>query len=827
MVGIVVVSHSRPLAEAAVRLALEMVAGDRPPIAVAAGTADGGTGTDAVAVAEAIAEADRGDGTVIITDLGSALLSAELALELLEDPALRARARIVPAPFVEGLLAAVVRAAGGATAAEVAAEASGALGPKLDHLGVPDADSPAEEMPRAGEPEVAIEAVLVNESGLHARPAALLATAAAGFSAEITVSTAAKGPVSAKSPIGLATLNGRRGDTVTITSTGSDARVAADAIAALIASGFGEGELGESEKSSAAASGTAAEARTGPGTTAPSDSTAPADTTEPAGRLGVSPGRVIGPVIHMPAPIAEPDASVVLTAAERADAAVRLVEAATRVSRRLQDRAESAPGDAGDILRANAAMAVDPTVLETATQMVRETGRTPESAAWATIQLSVDLLHELGGRMRERVTDLLDVRGRIVAELLGVDAPGIPASDRPFILVADDLAPADTATLDPALCLALVTARGGPTSHTAILARSLGIPAVVGAADAASFPAGATLLVDGDTGELILDPNEEQAATARPGLRTLAPLDGPGHTSDGHAVSLLANVGGAADVAKAVERGAEGVGLFRTEFSFLDRAEAPTVEEQVEAYRPVLAGFAGKHVVVRTLDAGSDKPMPFLTEKEPNPALGVRGFRTAAAHPQLLDDQLRAIATAASAEDADVWVMAPMIATVGEAADFASRAHAAGLRMAGIMIETPSAALQAEDIMHHVDFVSLGTNDLTQYTLAADRLSSTLAPFNDPWQPSVLRLIGQVGAAGQASGTPVGVCGEAAATPLLAQVLVGLGVTSLSMSALAIPLVGAALARVDLAACRRAAEAAIRADTAADARRAAEAALHS
>nr|WP_231880315.1 putative PEP-binding protein [Microbacterium sp. H83] len=283
---------------------------------------------------------------------------------------------------------------------------------------------------------------------------------------------------------------------------------------------------------------------------------------------------------------------------------------------------------------------------------------------------------------------------------------------------------------------------------------------------------------------------------------------------------------GPAEAEVAAAAGAEGVGLFRTEFCFLDRVDAPSVDEQVAAYRGVLAAFPGRRVVVRTLDAGSDKPLPFANaDAEQNPALGVRGLRIARRSPALLDGQLRALAIAAEAESALVDVMAPMVATVDEARDFAASARSVGLTSVGVMIETPSAALLASEMLEVVDFVSLGTNDLAQYTLAADRQLAELGELNDPWQPAVLRLIGAVGDAGRARDLPVGVCGEAAADPALAPVLVGLGVTSLSMTPRALGRVAAALEAVTEAQCRAAAEAVRKAATAADARAAAAAVL--
>ena len=296
-------------------------------------------------------------------------------------------------------------------------------------------------------------------------------------------------------------------------------------------------------------------------------------------------------------------------------------------------------------------------------------------------------------------------------------------------------------------------------------------------------------------------------------------FNGDGATKDGHEVQLLANVGDAAGARCAAEAGAMGIGLFRTEFCFLDQPEEPTVEAQVEAYQGVLEAFPGKKVVVRTLDAGADKPLPFLTDAtEANPALGVRAYRTTRRDPEVLEHQLEALAKAEAATEAKVWVMAPMISTADEARAFTERARSYGLKTAGMMIEVPSAALMADKLFEHADFASVGTNDLTQYVMAADRLLSSLADLSTAWQPAVLRLIGTACEGASPKGRPVGVCGEAAADPALAAVLVGLGVASLSMTARALPDVDAVLKSVTLDECRELARIAVASATAEDAR---------
>lgn len=520
--------------------------------------------------------------------------------------------------------------------------------------------------------------------------------------------------------------------------------------------------------------------------------------------VGVSPGRITGTIRQMPGALAEPPAGETLAAGTSPDAAASaLREAAKAVQSELASRAATARADAKAVLEATAVMAVDPMLIKAAIKLING-GASAERAIWDAAETVAAMLVNLGGYMAERATDVLDVRARIVAALRGVPAPGIPSSNTPFILVAEDLAPADTATLDPAVVVALVTSGGGPQSHTAIIARSLGLPAVVAAAGVDHLADGTEVYVDGAAGTLATEPGDTERAAAAAwaaNASLISVFDGNGTTADGHLVPLLANVGGAADAVKAAAAGAQGVGLLRTEFCFLERETEPSHQEQVAAYRGVFDAFPGKKVVVRTLDAGADKPLPFLTDaSEPNPALGVRGYRTDTTSPGVLERQLAAIAEAATGTTADVWVMAPMISTPAEAAHFAAMCRAAGLKVPGVMVEVPSAAVTAESILGQVEFASLGTNDLTQYAMAADRQLGPLAALNNPWQPAVLQLVRLTvaGSMAEGNGKPVGVCGEAAADPALAVVLVGLGVSTLSMTARSLAGVAAVLSTVTL-----------------------------
>jgi phosphotransferase system enzyme I (PtsI) len=559
---------------------------------------------------------------------------------------------------------------------------------------------------------------------------------------------------------------------------------------------------------------------------------------EPLRGLGVSPGVGTGPAYRLPDPPGLPPPRPVVDPDAERDRAYAALDA---VGRELTARAGAAAEPAGaDILRAHAAVAGDRTLRDGVAAAIRAGHEAPHAVA-AVLAGHRSALLAAGGRPAARAADLDDLRNRVVAHCLGRPMPAVPEPGHPYVLTATDLAPADAALLDPRRVRAVVTAAGGATGHTAILARAKGLPAVAACPAVLDLPDGTTVTVDGTTGHVTTDagtlapaptrpaptrPAPTRPAPARPAPTRPAPArpvpapdGGAGRTADGHPVALLANIGGADDLTGVA---AEGVGLFRTELLFAHHIDPPSTAEQVAAYRAVFDAMPERPVVVRTLDAGSDKPLPFLAgDREPNPALGIRGVRTARRRPEVLRAQIAALAAAARRSRARVAVMAPMIATVAEAAGFAALCREAGLPSAGAMIEVPAAALRAAGILRVVDFLSVGTNDLSQYAFAADRRSGDLADLLDPWQPALLALIASCAAAGTAAGRPVGVCGEAAADPRYAVVLAGLGVTSLSMTPAAIPAVRAELALRTLDECRAAARGALAADDPESARAAA------
>ena len=519
--------------------------------------------------------------------------------------------------------------------------------------------------------------------------------------------------------------------------------------------------------------------------------------------IGVSPGIAVGPVVQVRPPVRPPEQEPAAANPVAAGQVIRQV--LESVAGTLDDLAGRADPTAQQILTATAMMARDPGLAASADKHLTS-GSGPATAVDAAAEEYCAMFSAAGGYLAERVTDLRDVRDRAVARLLGVEDPGVPELTKPSVIVAHDLAPAETASLRRDMVLAIVTESGGPTSHTAILAAQMGIPAVVQLPRAVTIDVGTLLAVDGATGEVFVDPDAAtQADLVKRSERranALGAASGPGATIDGHPVALLANIGTAEDAERAAASDVEGVGLFRTEFLFLDRETAPSLEEQIAVYTRVFEAFGTRRVVVRTLDAGADKPLAFADlGREDNPALGRRGLRLSAERPDLLDTQLTALGTAATATGADVRVMAPMVATAEEAAWFARRVREHGLPVAGVMIEVPAAALRSRHVLAEVDFASIGTNDLAQYTLAADRTQGELATLLDPWQPAVLDLIAAACDGGRDTGKHIGVCGEAAADPLLALVLTGLGVSSLSMAPTRVPAVRVALRTHDLRTC--------------------------
>ncbi|MFA5918603.1 MAG: phosphoenolpyruvate--protein phosphotransferase [Candidatus Nanopelagicaceae bacterium] len=543
--------------------------------------------------------------------------------------------------------------------------------------------------------------------------------------------------------------------------------------------------------------------------------------------ISASTGAALGPFQVMAAALPKP--SSIKSALTPVQERENLHHAVKTISNELASRAARTSGQAQEILEASSEIAQDSALLSTAESLI-DKGFGAAYAMWEASEVFSQLLIEAGGYLAERASDVGNIRDRIICVLSGVGYPEIPHLEYPFVLIARDLSPADTTDLKPGQVLAIVTEEGGPTSHTAIIARTLAIPAVVackGVVDAAKKDTSGKVGVDARGGLVTFDPTIEletelaaltASITVRRSKRAVRGRNGY-ETTDGISIPIYANIGRLSDIEVAINAGADGVGLLRTELLYLDRQTPPTLDEQREIYIQAFTPFAGKKVVIRTLDAGADKPMAFISfADEPNPALGVRGYRTIAINKELLTTQLQAIADAIKVTTADVWVMAPMITLPEEAEAFVALAKSVGIKTAGVMIEVPAAVLLADEITSVSNFVSIGTNDLGQYLHAADRESAALAHFNDPWQPALLNAVQRVATSGRANNCPVGVCGEAASDPTLAAVLVGLGVTSLSCNVSTIEDVAIAMTNLSHREMREAANAALRARNAKDAK---------
>ncbi len=822
MVGLVVVSHSEALAQGVVRLAREMGGADLA-IEPAGGIEDSDPahpvlGTDAERVRAAIERAMSPDGVLVLMDLGSALMSAEFAVEMLEGAA--GPVKLSAAPLVEGAVAAAAAASGGASLEEVAAEARNALAMKTGQI--PD-DAAAETDADVVTADVTAELEVRNAIGLHARPAARFVETARGFDAEVRVAKNGGGqPVGARSLTNLVALGARFGDTLTVTAAGPDAEAAIDALRELALGGFGDG---------------IAAAPSAPDGPAPGAAITPEPVEPPAAGavltgIAASSGVAIGPA-HRLGGLGEapPDRQ-----ARGADDETRTLDDGIVAARRaIEHDREVVAGRAGAsdaaIFDAHLALLQDEALLEPARAAIAD-GAAAERAFHDAVQQVAALYRGLDEPLlQERATDVLDVGRRVVFAITGSGTDdGGGASG---IVVADELTPADAAGLDPERVLAIATARGSTTAHAAILARALGLPAVVGlGAGVLGVTDGTALLLDGEAGTVVVDPPPDVVSDAEErrdrGERRRAAARERAHEPavmrDGERIEVFANLGTGGDAGRAVELGAEGVGLLRTEFLFLGRDELPAEDEQAATLREIAVALGGRPLIVRTLDAGADKPLPALPmPAEDNPFLGVRGIRLALARPEVLATQFRAILRVAA--EHPVKTMLPMVATLAEilaARELLDQARAdTGIEAPmelGIMVEVPAAALAARRLAPHVDFFSLGTNDLTQYTMAAERGDARLASLLAGPQPAVLRLVAATVAGAAAHGRWVGVCGELAGDPAAAVLLAGLGVTELSMAAALVPEAKAALREVSLVDARAAAQAALETDDAETAR---------
>ena len=803
MVGLVLVSHSRPLA-GAVRDLVRSMTGPALPLVIAAGAGENHAelGTDAVEISEAILSVRGDDGVLVLMDIGSAILSSETALDLLDEP-MRAHVRFCSAPFVEGAIAAGVTANLGAPIDEVLREALASLRQKETALAKNSSPAPEEKSAAAPESENGrrVRLTVRNAHGLHARPSARLITETRPFSAEITIRnlTNGRGPVSVRSLSGLASLEILQNHEIEVAARGRDQDAALEKIVQLVKGGLGEA-LPQSPRKS--------------GMILPA-LVAPARKKESAARP-VSAGIAVGPALYLKGAAFEvPAHAITDVAAEVARLCAAIKETRSALQARRERMGLSVGAAQAGIFEAQLLALEDPELVDAAVRHI-EADHDNAARAWQRVNEQIVKRYESlrDSYLRERAADLQDV-GRQVLEALGAKKAATLELTEPRILIADDLSPSQVSHLDPRLALGVILLDGGPTAHSSILLRALGIPALVQARalfspDDLNGPG--IVAFDGATGQIWPHPSADEIARLRDrqaGERLRADEEKkaaalPGATLDGKRVEIFANVGQLADAEAAMAANADGIGLLRTEFLFLDRADAPSEDEQVAALGAIADKMKGRPVVVRTLDVGGDKPLPYVSAApEQNPFLGVRAVRLCFVQPELFATQLRAILRAA--QDRDFRIMFPMIADTSDllrAREALTRAHdeleKRGIThpwplLTGIMIEIPSAALSAGALAEQADFFSIGTNDLTQYALAADRGNPALASYQDALHPAVLRLIDLVVRGARTHNRPVAVCGEAASDELVAPIFVGLGVRELSLSPAKMPRIKAVL----------------------------------
>ena len=778
MIGIVVVSHSRALGNAVAALGKEMVGGAAAPtVAVAAGLDEDTFGTDATAVAATIEEvAASSDGVLVLVDIGSSVLSAELACELV-DPDVAERVRISSAPLVEGIVPAVVSAASGASLDEAAGEAEEGLDAKRAHLGAaldaPDPGPDAQPHPSAVRPARSAEIVLTDPHGLHARPAAKLVTLVRSYDARITLSDldTGAGPVPASSLSKVATLNAGHGARLQVAAEGPEADEALHAIVELAARNFEDAPSRERE--------------------------APAASTAPAGS-GSGLDAALGPayLLHHEVNVDDYQPGSPSQEQQKSGSALTAVADVLRTQR-------DADPTAADILGAHLALLDDEAVLASVAERIADGD--PAPTAWRMV------LQELAGEFealadpyqQARAQDVRAIERQLLTVLVdGPEALATHGESAPdgSVVVVDELDPATASGLDAAAVAGIVTMRGGSSGHGVIVARSRGIPIYTDGGQAAKRVVDGTIIgFDTSARYFVVDPDAESAERLR-GVIADRAADAvearrraaePAITGDGVRIRVGANITSPADANAAGAGGAEGSGLVRTEIIFGDEAAAPSQGKQTATFLTIAKGLQQQPITIRTWDVGGDKPVPFLPgPHEANPMLGVRGLRLMRHHQEVFDDQLDAICAAAA--QTPVRVMFPMVTTRDEV-DWAlerlaaARAKTADIQLEiGIMVEVPAAALRIAELAAGLDFVSIGTNDLTQYTLAADRGNAGVSAIADGLDPAVLELIRRV-VDDVPDGMDVGVCGDLASHVEAVPLLIGLGIRELSVTGPMIP----------------------------------------
>ena len=800
MVSLVLVSHSLPLAESIANLIQHIVKEDMS-IAIAAGVDDPEHpwGTDVIKIQQAIESVYSDDGIVVLMDLGSAVLSAEMAREFL-NPEQQTKVKLCAAPLVEGAIAASVIASTGANLETVITEAQQSLTAKLSHLAASNIAPPVELSPQLLTKPLTCILTINNPLGLHLRPAAQFVATANQFSSDIQVKNITKSSnfVNGKSINQLMLLEVKSGEQIEIEAKGNDASLFLNKIKELVANNFSEPESLTPQKLNF---------RQQKSTT---------KNNELRG-IPASPGIVIAPVVHYQQTLPE----VKTKTSKNPEIEWQKLQLALQ---NAQQQIESLTTRENPIFQAHLLYLDDPQLRTQAQQLIFEQQQTADRAWKTVIDLAIADYQNLEDEyLQARAIDLLDIGSRVLKILLGIGI--IPLNlETPSILLASQLTPSEVAQFNPQQVLGICTAFGSATDHSAIVASLLGIPMVVGiGAELLEIKPNTLLKIDGTTGIITLDPSLETSILEHP---QPSPTIKSAITRDGYEISVVANIIGVGDAQRAIANEAKGVGLLRTEFLYLDRSTPPTEQEQLNIIDEIGAIMGELPLTIRTLDIGADKPVDYLDlPAETNPGLGWRGIRQSLDCPDLLKTQLRAILRASGQHK--IKLMFPMVTSVREvraAKQLVSEVQAElreskidfdlGIAI-GIMVETPAAVAMADLLAKEVDFFSIGTNDLGQYIMVADRTNPKVAALADAYEPAVLRMIRQTVDAAHNEGITVSVCGQLASDPTAMPILLGLGVDELSVNPPAIPEIKAKIVSLSRSEVQAIASAVLQLDSAA------------
>jgi phosphoenolpyruvate-protein phosphotransferase/dihydroxyacetone kinase phosphotransfer subunit len=809
MVGLVLVSHSRTLAEAVADLLRRVVSPDLR-LACSGGVGDDRAllGTDAIEIQEAITSVYSDDGVLVLMDMGSAILSAETAKDFL-NPEDQEKVRLTSAPIVEGGMAAAIQANLGATLDAVANAAIQGLLPKQDHVQDAPPTSPTAAPAPAPLSNEILDVTIQNPHGLHLRPAALLIKTLAGFSGEVFVEnrTAGRGPSLARSLVDLARLQIREGDLVRFSISAPDPQPVIQSIRTLVESQFGEADQATPAK----------EADSAP------------DLSQP---FAVSRGIAIGrPVLLETIVSAAPTYTVRAgpdVTRELGKLRAAVAEAIAEFDGRIGRLRASLQQKEMEIFDAQRMIFSDPTILKEAQAKIEEQHLNAAAAWQETLsRYAADQEKADDPYLRARAADFREVERTVLFHLIDkTSQSGLPdeAFTESTIVICEELTPTLTEQFLRLSIGGVIQLGGGPTSHGAILARALALPAIGGGRNNLErLRTAQCVAISGLEGSLWIDPSSElladltrrQQSERSESAQALEESRNLAVTTDGVSIRVGGNAGASSDISSARANGAEFIGLFRSEFLFQNFEYAPDEDQQLAAYREALAPAQGAFpVTVRLLDVGGDKPLKFLPQaKEANPFLGVRGIRLLMANQKFFRSHLRAVLRLA--DSFQIQLLVPMITDLSEIlatkkllGEIAGELAAANIPHqwpipVGVMIETPSAALLIDQLLPHVEFVSIGTNDLTQYILCAERGSALVSAFSDALHPAVLRICEEVVQAAQKREIKTSICGEIASDPEAIPILLGLGLRELSVTAATVPATKALIRKLDLSAIAR------------------------